>query len=123
MATKGKRGGYEVLEAGGGDMLLFNRGTTGPAGILIPRKTLEKLGGTLGEGDAIWAKAQELVGKRQASTIAVKDLEAASANLTEITLLMPKPDRGPGPRRDKPSKKGASKKSGKAPAKKKKKKK
>ena len=111
MASKG-RGSIEVLEAGGGDVLLFNRGSTGPAGILIPKRTLDKLQGTLGEGDAIWAKALELVSKRQATTIAVKDLEAASANLTEITLLMPAADKKKG------GPKGSPKQTKKAPAKK-----
>ena len=106
MASKGK-GGMEVLEAGGGDVLLFNRGSTGPAGILVPKKSLEKLGGTLGEGDAAWAAAMSLVEKRQATAIPVKQLQAASANLTEITLLMPPPSKGGG--KGKPGKKAPAK--------------
>lgn len=119
MASKRKGGGQDVLEAGGGDVLLFNRGTTGPAGILVPAKALK--GGTLGEGDQIWAAAMALVGKGQASTIAVKDLAAASANLTEITLLMPSAEKDSGPKgkgKGKPAKTAAPakapKKAGKA---------
>lgn len=81
-----------AVEGSNNDVLLFNSTggpNGGPAGVLVPASSIETLGGTLGEGEQAWATAIQLVQQGQATQIPVRELETLSANLTEITLLMP----------------------------------
>ena len=86
-----KSGSGQVIQAGGGDVLLFNHtgGEEGPAGILVPAAQAGKVGG---KGDAAWQQALKLVKQGSATAIPIGALGKLSESLTSVTLLMPGED-------------------------------
>ena len=85
-----KSGSGQVVQAGGGDVLLFNHtgGEEGPAGIMVPAAQA----GKLGKGDAAWQQALKLVKQGSATAIPIGALGKLSEGLTSVTLLMPGED-------------------------------